>query len=54
MKIKEGYLLREVAGSNIVVPIGEGELILVVLLHLMMLGRFSGKILKRVAQRKNF
>lgn len=26
MKIKEGYLLREVAGSNIVVPIGEGEL----------------------------
>lgn len=26
MKIKEGYLLRNVAGSNIVVPIGEGEL----------------------------
>ena len=26
MKIKEGYLLREVAGSNIVVPFGEGEL----------------------------
>lgn len=26
MKIKDGYLLREVAGSNIVVPIGEGEL----------------------------
>ncbi len=26
MKIKDGYLLREVAGSNIVVPIGEGEM----------------------------
>lgn len=36
MKIKEGYLLREVAGSNIVVPIGEGELNFSVLLHLMM------------------
>lgn len=26
MKIKDGYLLREVAGSNIVVPIGEGSM----------------------------
>jgi hypothetical protein len=26
MKIKEGYLLREVAGSNIVVPVGEGSM----------------------------
>lgn len=26
MKIKEGYLLRTVAGSNIVVPIGEGAI----------------------------
>lgn len=26
MKIKDGYLLRQVAGSNIVVPIGEGNL----------------------------
>ncbi len=26
MKIKDGYLLREVAGSNIVVPIGEGAM----------------------------
>lgn len=26
MKIKDGYLLRQVAGSNIVVPIGEGSI----------------------------
>lgn len=26
MKIKDGYLLREVAGSHIVVPIGEGAM----------------------------
>lgn len=26
MKIKDGFLLREVAGSNIVVPIGQAEL----------------------------
>ncbi len=26
MKIKNGYLLREVAGSHIVVPIGEGNM----------------------------
>lgn len=26
MKIKDGYLLREVAGSHIVVPIGEGTM----------------------------
>ena len=26
MKVKEDYLLRSVAGSNIVVPIGEGNL----------------------------
>jgi hypothetical protein len=26
MKIKDGYLLREVAGSNIVVPVGEGSM----------------------------
>lgn len=26
MKIKEGYLLRQVAGSNIVVPVGEGSM----------------------------
>jgi hypothetical protein len=26
MKIKEGYLLRTVAGSNIVVPVGEGSM----------------------------
>ena len=26
MKIKDGYLLREVAGSNIVVPVGEGTM----------------------------
>ena len=26
MKLKEGFLLREVAGSNIVVPVGKAEL----------------------------
>ena len=26
MKIKEGYVLREVAGSNIVVPIGNAQM----------------------------
>jgi hypothetical protein len=26
MKIKDGYLLRTVAGSNIVVPVGEGSI----------------------------
>lgn len=26
MKIKEGYLLREVAGSNVILPIGEATI----------------------------
>ena len=26
MRIKDGYMLQTVAGSNIVVPVGEGEL----------------------------
>lgn len=54
MKIKEGYLLREVAGSNIVVPIGEGELNFSGVITLNDVGAFSGEVLKKAVQRKNF
>ncbi len=40
MKIKEGYLLREVAGSNIVVPLGAAELDLGGMMTLNEVGAF--------------
>lgn len=54
MKIKEGYLLREVAGSNIVVPIGEGELNFSGVITLNDVGAFSGEILKRLYKGRTF
>lgn len=47
MKIKEGYLLREVAGSNIVVPIGEGELNFSGVITLNDVGAFFWKNLEK-------
>ena len=47
MKIKEGYLLREVAGSNIVVPIGEGELNFSGVITLNDVGAFFWKKLEK-------
>lgn len=46
MKIKEGYLLREVAGSNIVVPVGEGSLDFSGVITLNEVGAFIWKILQ--------
>lgn len=40
MKIKEGYLLREVAGSNIVVPLGAAEMDLGGMMTLNEVGAF--------------
>ena len=40
MKIKEGYLLRNVAGSNIVVPVGGNEVVFDVIITLNDVGGF--------------
>ena len=47
MKIKEGYLLREVAGSNIVVPVGEGSIDFSGVIQLNEVGAFLWKILEK-------
>ncbi|MDO4300479.1 MAG: PqqD family protein [Clostridia bacterium] len=46
MKIKEGYLLREVAGSNIVVPVGEGAMDFSGVITLNEVGAFIWKLLE--------
>ncbi len=46
MKIKDGYLLREVAGSNIVVPIGEGAIDFSGVITLNEVGAFIWKSLE--------
>lgn len=47
MKIKEGYLLREVAGSNIVVPVGEGVMDFSGVITLNEVGAFIWRILEK-------
>lgn len=46
MKIKEGYLLREVAGNNIVVPVGEGTLNFNGVININEVGAFLWKALE--------
>ncbi|MEI3162622.1 MAG: PqqD family protein [Lachnospirales bacterium] len=47
MKIKEGYLLREVAGSNIVVPVGSGNMDFSGVITLNEVGSFIWKQLEK-------
>lgn len=47
MKIKEGYLLREVAGSNIVVPVGEGAMDFSGVITLNEVGAFIWNLLEK-------
>ncbi len=51
MKIKEGFLLRTVAGSNIVVPIGEGSIDFSGVITLNEVGAFLWKILEQPADK---
>lgn len=52
MKIKEGYLLREVAGSNIVVPVGEGSIDFSGVITLNEVGAFIWKVLEKGASKE--
>ncbi len=52
MKIKDGYLLREVAGSNIVVPVGEGTIDFSGVITLNEVGAFIWKILEKGAAKE--
>lgn len=47
MKIKDGYLLREVAGSFIVVPIGEGAIDFSGVISLNEVGAFLWHVLEK-------
>lgn len=49
MKIKEGYLLRNVAGSNIVVPVGAGAIDFSGVITLNEVGAFIWGILEKGA-----
>lgn len=49
MKIKEGYILREVAGSNIVVPIGNAQVSFNGIMTLNDVGTFIWKKLEKGA-----
>ena len=51
MKIKEGFLLRTVAGSNIVVPIGERNIDFSGVITLNEVGAFLWKILEQPADK---
>ncbi|MBQ7266035.1 MAG: PqqD family protein [Firmicutes bacterium] len=53
MKIKEGYLLRTVAGSNIVVPVGEGSMDFSGVIQLNDVGAFLWKILENGSDSQN-
>lgn len=46
MKIKEGFLLREVAGSNIVVPVGDVQIDFNGMMTLNPVGAFIWKLLE--------
>ena len=47
MKIKEGFVLREVAGSDIVVPTGKAQLSFNGIMTLNDVGKFIWKMLER-------
>lgn len=52
MKIKDGYLLRQVAGSNIVVPVGEGSIDFSGVITLNEVGAFIWQILEKGADKQ--
>lgn len=52
MKIKEGYLLRQVAGSNIVVPVGDGSIDFSGVITLNEVGAFIWQILENGADKQ--
>ena len=52
MKIKEGYILREVAGSNIVVPIGNAQVRFNGIMTLNDVGTFIWKLLENGADKQ--
>ncbi|HAQ64162.1 MAG TPA: PqqD family protein [Ruminococcaceae bacterium] len=52
MKIKEGYILREVAGSNIVVPIGNAQVSFNGIMTLNDVGTFIWKLLENGADKQ--
>ena len=49
MKIKDGYIIREVAGSNIVVPIGDEQMSFSGIMALNPVGAFIWKLLEKGA-----
>lgn len=51
MKIKDGYLLRTVAGSNIVVPVGEGTMDFSGVITLNEVGAFLWRVLENGADK---
>ncbi len=52
MKIKENYILREVAGSSIVVPVGDAQMSFNGIMTLNDVGTFIWKILENGADRE--
>lgn len=52
MKIKEGYVLREVARNNIVVPLGDAEVSFKGIMTLNDVGTFIWKILENGATKE--
>lgn len=52
MKIKEGYVLREIAGSNVVVPLGNVQVSFKGIMTLNDVGSFLWKILEKGATKQ--
>ncbi len=52
MKIKEGYTLREIAGSSVVVPLGDTQVSFKGIMTLNGVGAFVWKILENGADRE--
>ena len=52
MKIKEGYILREVADSNIVVPIGNAQVSFNGIMTLNDVGAFIWRLLEKGADKE--
>ena len=52
MKIKEGYTLKEIAGSNVVVPLGDTQISFRGIMTLNGVGAFIWKLLEKGADRE--
>lgn len=51
MKIKNGYILREIAGSSIVVPLGDEQMSFAGIMTLNGVGAFVWKMLEKGAEK---